>query len=110
MTSKNSIRFILTISFALLAACRPASFPAQRPLRLKAPVVPTAAGTLQKPCRSRALQEAAADGEAAANEPALLMDHVPLKEALDQLQPQEVFQNLPISPRFHAHPARPPKR
>jgi dipeptidase D len=94
MNNKNSIRFMLTISFALLlAACSAEDFAGSPAVEAKAPAVPTAAVTASAASPVGAAH-AAADGEAVANESTPLMDHVPLQEALNQLQPQDVFRNF----------------
>jgi dipeptidase D len=77
----------------MLAACSAAEFAGSAVVEDEAPVVSPAAETAAEPATGEN-SAAAPDGEEAAGEPALQMDMVPLAQAIDQLQPQDVFRNF----------------
>ncbi len=94
MNNENRIRFVLIISLALLlAACSTPEIASSTAVEAEEPVVSTAAVSSTEPPTAE-IAEAALDSEPAASEATLLMDNVPLGDALDELQPRDVFNNF----------------
>lgn len=94
MNTENRIRFVLMMSLALLlAACSTAEFASSPVVEVQEPAVSAAADTVTN-AETAEVAEEIGESEQAANEATLLMDNVPLEDAVDALHPQDVFKNF----------------
>ena len=95
MIDGNKIRYVLIMSvMLLLAACSAPNTVVLPAVNNGEAVAPTDAATTPTKAPAAEIAEANPDSEPAALQPALIIDSMPLGEALPELQPQDVFNNF----------------
>ena len=95
MTNKNKIRFVLIMSLVLLlAACAVPETTSSTAVEAGESAVSNPAAITPTTLPTAEIVEVALESEPAADESTLPVSRVPLKDALTELQPQDVFSNF----------------
>lgn len=95
MNVQHGIRLALSVSLALLlVACSAPAMTSSSAVEAGEPIASAPASVAPTETTKTEIVEAAPEYSAAANESNLAADSIPLEEALDELEPQNVFRNF----------------